>query len=199
MLVIKENIIENCSYFNFNTLMPRPKEIAYAFSPREVASITGISLHMLNYLCRMGYLHPHYVVPGVRGKVRYYSYRDLVVARIIQHLREAGVELARLKVAVQTLARDDTWLPKKMQEPNPLRWLVTDGKEVFVENDDGFIDELRPNGQRAFGFIISLANMQNEVKERIPPEKRSGYSMQNKPWSEPSAIGSKRRAQGSRD
>lgn len=143
---------------------------------------------MLNYLDRMGYLQAAYAEPNerVRGKVRYYSYRDLVVARTIQHLRDTGVELARVKTAIQTLARDETWLPGKARKgANPLRWLVADGKKVWLEHDDGFIDELRPNGQRAFGFIISLENIQNEVRERIPKGKRDGYSMQNKSNGEP--------------
>jgi hypothetical protein len=140
---------------------------------------------MLNYLSRLAYLQPHYVVPGVRGKVRYYSYRDLVVARTVRRLCETGVELARLKVAVQTLALDETWLPRRVRAgTNPLRWLVTDGKDVFLENDDGFIDQLRPNGQRSFGFVISLTNMRKEVKDRIPRGKRSGYSMRNRPLPE---------------
>jgi DNA-binding transcriptional MerR regulator len=166
--------------------MPIPRQIAIAFSPREVNRITGISLPMLDYLCRMEYLRPHYVKPGVRGKVRYYSYRDLVVARTIQRLREAGVELARLKEAIQQLARDETWLPEGARDgTTSSRWLVTDGKTVLLQNDDGFLDELRPNGQRAFAFVISLTNMQNEVKELIPQDKRAGYSIQNRPMDEP--------------
>jgi DNA-binding transcriptional MerR regulator len=164
--------------------MPKPKRIPYAFTSKEASTITGMSVHMLNYLCRTGYLHPAYVpagVPAVRGKVRYYSYRDLVVARTIQRLRETGVELARLKDAMQILAQDDTWLPRKVKNgTNPLRWLVTDGKEVFLKNDDGFLDQLRPKGQRSFGFIISLANITSEVKTLIPRGKRRQFSMRNR-------------------
>jgi DNA-binding transcriptional MerR regulator len=162
--------------------MPIPKPKRNAFSPTEVRRITGISLPMLDYLSRMDYLQPYYVEPGVRGKVRYYSYRDLVVARTIQRLRETGVELARLKEAIQQLARDETWFPEN--PPNGatvLRWLVTDGKRVMLENDDGFLDELRPNGQRAFAFIINLQNMQGEIKSRIPRGKRRLFSMENNP------------------
>jgi len=70
--------------------MPSPRKLLNAFPPREVSQITGLSLPMLDYLSRMGYLRPSYGSgPGVRGKVRYYSYRDLVIARIVQRLREA--------------------------------------------------------------------------------------------------------------
>jgi DNA-binding transcriptional MerR regulator len=173
--------------------VPRPKEIPYAFTPKEASRITGISVHMLNYLYRMGYLQPAYLLagaPAVRGKVRYYLYRDLVVGRTIQRLRETGVELARLKDAMKTLAQDDTWLPKKVTDgANPLRWLVTDGKEVFLENDDGFVDQLRPNGQRSFGFVISLVNIKNEAKTLIPRGKRGQFSMRNKALPDKPTVG----------
>src|SRR5258707_114992 len=67
--LIKNNIIEVCSHFNFNTgssmarrgpAMPIPQQVSYVFTPKEVVGITGISLHMLNYLSRMGYLQPAY-------------------------------------------------------------------------------------------------------------------------------------------
>jgi DNA-binding transcriptional MerR regulator len=137
---------------------------------------------MLDYLSRTGYLQPYYVEPGVRGKVRYYSYRDLVVARTIQRLCKAGVELARLKVAIQKLTHDETWLPKEAGDgATSFRWLVTDGKRVLLKDDDGFLTELGPSGQRAFAFVVSLDRIQNEVIKRIPPGKRDRYSMENEP------------------
>lgn len=56
---------------------------------------------------------------------------------------------------------------------------MTDGREVLLKHDDGFLDELKPNGQRAFAFIVSLGNVQEEVKQRIPMGKLKSYSMEN--------------------
>jgi DNA-binding transcriptional MerR regulator len=164
--------------------MPVPKQVLNAFPAREVNQITGLSLPMLDYLSRMRYLKPTYGDgAGVRGRVRYYSYRDLVVARVVQRLREAGVELSRLKAAIQQLSRDETWSPLRDSDglASPLQWLVTDGKHVLMRNPDGFLDELKPDGQRSFAFVVSLDNAQDEVRERIPAEKREHYSMRNEP------------------
>lgn len=67
--------------------MPKPRKLLNGFTAGEVAAISGLSLHMVNYLAREAYLSPAYAGEAARGKVRYYSYRDLVVARIVQHLR----------------------------------------------------------------------------------------------------------------
>jgi len=160
--------------------MPLPKRVLNAFTARELYKITGLSMPMIDYLLRMDYLKPTYG-HGERGRVRYYSYRDLVVARVVQRLRETGVELSKLKRAIQNLSADAAWFPAGVDDGAsiPLHWLVTDGKEVLLRHDDGFLDELKPNGQRAFAFIVSLGNMQEEVKQRIPPGKLKNYSMQN--------------------
>ena len=86
--------------------MPKPREVLNAFTAYEVWKITGLSIHMIDYLARDNYLNPTYAKGRVRGKVRYYSYRDLVVARIIQKLRESGIELRRLKKSIQLLIKD---------------------------------------------------------------------------------------------
>jgi DNA-binding transcriptional MerR regulator len=169
--------------------MPIAKAVLNAFSAREVNMITGLSLPMIDYLSRIQYLEPSYDPRSrIRGKVRYYSYRDLVVARAVQRFREAGLQLNRLKSAVEQLRREETWFPQDDEgSAKRLRWLVTDGRNVFLRNEDGFLDELRPNGQRAFAFVISLENVQREVMELIPEDKLEYFSMRNEPPISPKA------------
>src|ERR1700730_10416668 len=115
--------------------MPKPKKLLNAFTPKEVYKITGLSVHMSGYLAREGYLRPSYPQGGIRGKIRYYSYRDLVVARIVQRLREAGIELKRLKRGIQLLSSDDTWLSRGKERAISL--LATDGRRLFHPNENG--------------------------------------------------------------
>jgi DNA-binding transcriptional MerR regulator len=174
--------------------MPLPKVVLNAFPPREVNQITGLSLPMLDYLSRMDFLRPSYSVgPGVRGRVRYYSYRDLVVARIVQRLREAGVELSRLKSAIRELSRDETWAPATDKD-NPaktLNWLVSDGKNVFFRHPDGFLEDLNSSGQRSFAFVVNLDNAAQEVKRMVPLDKQRYYSLVNEPLVERKEASSK--------
>src|SRR5215472_17194819 len=86
--------------------MPQPRTVLNGFTAREVERITGLSVPMVDYLSREGYLRPTYGLERVRGRVRFYSYRDLMVARIVQRLRERGIELRRLKQSIQRLSED---------------------------------------------------------------------------------------------
>lgn len=161
--------------------MPRAKRVLNAFTAKEVTAITGLSMPMINYLRRMDFLVPAYAQePGRRGKVRYYSYRDLVVARLIQRLRLAGVQLATIKQAVTALRNDDLWEHSGDDVPTALRWLHTDGKNVFIERHDGFLEYVRADRQSAFAFLVNLGGLAAEVRECIPAgAKRDNFSMKN--------------------
>lgn len=60
-----------------------------------------------------------------------------------------------------------------------MQWLVSDGKRVLLKNNDGFLDELRPGGQRAFAFVVSLDGIQRELKTRMSAKKRRHFTMEN--------------------
>lgn len=159
--------------------MPRPRRVLNAFTAQEVRRYTGLSIHMINYLARAGYVEPFYG-SGTRGKVRFYSYRDLTIADIVQRLRQTGVELARLKKALDTLREDHAWVQTKSGRTRPINWLVTDGRNVLLKHEDGFLDELRPGGQRSFAFVVTLRTVQSEVRSRIEPRKRKLFDIQNR-------------------
>jgi DNA-binding transcriptional MerR regulator len=159
--------------------MPRERKVLNAFPAHEVTEITGLSGPMIDYLAREGFLEPTYGNPDrTRGKVRYYSYRDLVVARLIQRLRETGVELRRLKEGVQKLVSHPDWVQLPPDADAQVRWLISDGREVFIRNQDGFLDEVR-KGQRAFAFIANLDQVIGEVKRKVPRNKRKRWSIDN--------------------
>src|ERR1700727_538516 len=102
--------------------MNKAQPVLNGFSADDIHRITGLSIHTINYLAREGYLRPAYTIGNRRGRVRYYSYRDLVVARIIQKLTATGLELKRLKRAIKLLNADGTW-------DENFHLLATDGKQ----------------------------------------------------------------------
>ena len=162
--------------------MPRARTLVNAFTPKDVQNITGITSHMLNYLCRHGYLRPAYATgKRARGKVRYFSYRDLVITSVVQNLRNTGVRLGRLKDAIQYLRHDYAWFRTQNRRLKPIQWLVSDGKKVLLQHEDGFLDELRPGGQRAFAFVVSLGGVQSTVRALIEPKRRRHFSIENRP------------------
>ncbi len=163
--------------------MPAARPVLNAFTATELSQISRLSIHMVNYLRRMGFLAPSYDPgPGRRGRVRYYSYRDVVAARLVQTLREAGVELGVLKEAIAKLSADAVWEDAGSMPDQTLRLLHTDGVEVFVSDGDGYLDLMRKDRQRAFGFLVNLGSLAADVFESIEdPAKRANFSMQNRP------------------
>ena len=150
------------------------------FTAAQVTAITGLSLPMVDYLARTGFLRPAYAKEARRGRVRYYSYRDLVVARLVQRLRETGIELYRLKYAIRRLAQATDWTTE-VDPAIRLRWLVSDGHEVALKNEDGFLDTFRKDGQRVFAFLVNLDDLTEEVRQRIPEAQSASFSLRNRP------------------
>ncbi len=114
----------------------------------------------------------------MRGNVRYYSYRDLVVARIVRKLLSSGVELQRLKSAIQQLSEDQTWLPKDGRQ---FDLLATDGKRIYYHDRKGSLVELAPSRQRSFAFVVDVEHAQNEVKQRLSKRKLERFTIRNEP------------------
>lgn len=160
--------------------MPKPKNILNAFTAQELHEITGLSVHMINYLRRHQILQPAYGQSvKARGAVRYYSYRDAVAAKLIQTLRESGVALHKLKLAINELSSNDgPWATQDGRDR--IKWVVSDGVDVFFEDHSGVIRTLTSDRQAAFKFVININNLENEILNYIPEEKRANYSLENK-------------------
>ena len=105
--------------------------------------------------------------------MRFYSYRDLVVARLIQRLRESGVRLGHLKDAVARMGCDEFW-PDGVTPVDGLKWVVSDGRSVLLRDEDGFLDEIAGSGQRSFAFVVNVERLRDEVAleaQRIKPTR----------------------------
>jgi DNA-binding transcriptional MerR regulator len=154
----------------------RAKKVLNGFSAAEIVSISKLSLHTVNYLAREGYLRPTYAKGTVRGRVRYYSYRDLVVARIIQKLTATGLELKRLKRAIKLLSHDATW-----ENTGQLHLLATDGSHVFYHLKNGSLLELKPNLQQSFAFVLDVTRTSAETKRLVDDKRRRRFALENHP------------------
>lgn len=155
--------------------MPRARNFINAFNGSELAKLSGLDKSMVNYLAGKGFLEAAYR-PGKdrRGSTRYYSYRDLVIARVIGRLAAAGVELKRLKAALVDLQRADLWRDLDPQRVLPL--LVVSGDKVLLQERDGAIRDLTGGGQLVFAFVLDLGETVRELKGAMDPERRTNFS-----------------------
>jgi DNA-binding transcriptional MerR regulator len=169
--------IEVCSNFDFNCWMPLPRSTLNGFTASEVESVSGLSRPMIDYLNRYGFLRAAYAPrENARGRVRYYSYRDLVVARLIQHLREGGVQLGRLKATAERMSDDGFWAAD--DEPAAgSEWIVSDGRNVDLQDATTLLERIGGDGRSSFAFVVNVGRLRDEVRDRIASEKRQYFSM----------------------
>ena len=188
-------VIENFNIivlFNKVPHMRFARTVKNAFTIGEVSNITGLKPAMLNFLIRQQYLNPTYREDHdlplrkkrqPRGNTRYCSYRDLMIAKTIQRLLEAGVQLVRVKEALQSLRADEHWLTTKgITADRAVSWLVTDGKQVYLRDDKGFVQLVGKGHQRVFSFIIEMTSVRSEIQAGIQvwcPEKIAYFRFAN--------------------
>ncbi len=163
--------------------MPIFRPAINAFTPKMASAIVGMSVHMLNYLAREGYLLPTYPQSRrrkpARGRPRYYSYRDLVIAKIVQRLLDGGLELSRLKEGIRKLGRHPAWQASNQQKT--LRSLATDGHNLYLMDDQGRLTDITRQGQLAFLFVLDVASVQDEVRRKMDKEQLGSFSLVNRP------------------
>lgn len=134
------------------------------FSSVDAVRLTGISQPMLNYLCRVGVVVP--TLSRRRGKrghgaQRRYTFTDLISFKVVKRLTATGVSPVKVQKAIRELHR----LGVSVHELPASRVVMFD-ESVYLW--DGAGDPLRvADGQRAFGFILDLEGIRDELVRDI--------------------------------
>src|SRR5262245_36589971 len=110
----------------------------------------GITYRQLDYWARTGL-----VVPSVRdasgsGTQRLYSFRDIVVLKVVKRLLDAGVSLQNIRKAIETLRR---WHDADLAGIT----LISDGTTVYECRSAEEVVDLLQGGQGVFGIAVSGA------------------------------------------
>lgn len=147
-------------------LGPMPRDVGYR-GP-TACSAAGISYRQLDYWARTGLVEPTVRTAGGSGTQRLYSFRDILLLKVIKRLLDAGVSLQQIRTAVHHLRQRGT---DDLTEVT----LMSDGASVYeCRSADEVIDLLR-GGQGVFGIAIggvwrevegSLADLPSERAAR---------------------------------
>jgi DNA-binding transcriptional MerR regulator len=110
----------------------------------------GISYRQLDYWARTTL-----VVPSIRdasgsGTQRLYSFRDLVVLKVVKRLLDAGVSLQNIRRAIETLR-------SRGVEDLAGITLISDGTTVYECRSPEEVVDLLQGGQGVFGIAIGGA------------------------------------------
>jgi DNA-binding transcriptional MerR regulator len=139
------------------------------FTVKQTAKIAGLSVSMVNYLCRVGIAVPSQPRNAGRGRRRRYTFGEIVFLRAVARLLEAGVSVKRLKESFGDL---NAKLRKIGPVPAVMGHLVTDGKRIYHQETSIKIEDLT-SGQKCFAFLIELGPIQKEVAKEIQLLKSS--------------------------
>lgn len=151
-------------------LRPNPHDAAEWFPASQAARCSGLSLAMVNYLCRTGIVEPSCSCSRGHGKSRHYSFGDVVALRLVARLSKHGVQVLRLKNALHGLRR---FHPEITLTSLPASHIVTNGKDLYLYRE-GEPVERAFDGQYAFAFVVELAQLQKEVASVLVTAANNG-------------------------
>ncbi|MHB8245814.1 MAG: MerR family transcriptional regulator [Acidimicrobiales bacterium] len=125
----------------------------------QVCKIVGITYRQLDHWDRTGLISPSLAAARGSGTQRLYSYRDVVVLRIIKQLLDSGVTLQRARKAIE-------FFRGSIGGDIAAASLVLGASDsVLAHNGDELLDLLR-GGQGVFN-VIPLSGLMTDVESRI--------------------------------
>ena len=150
-----------------------PTEPIEWYSATQAARIAGLSLDMVNYLCRHEYVEPSYVAKRGEaargyGVARKYTYSDVLLLRVMAKLLKRGISVKELGKSLATLKRRG----KRTSDLVAKKYLLTDGVKIYGQDDATL--EMLDSGQLAFAFILELGSVRQEVDAKIGGKRRAG-------------------------
>ena len=130
-----------------------PAEIGYR-GPTACAA-AGITYRQLDYWARTGLVEPSVRAAHGSGSQRLYSFRDILVLKVVKRLLDTGISLQQIRAAVQHL-RDHG------SEDLAQVTLMSDGVSVYECTSADEVVDLLQGGQGVFG--IALGRVWREVE-----------------------------------
>ena len=118
-------------------------------------SAAGITYRQLDYWARTGLVEPSVRAAHGSGTQRLYSFRDILVLKVVKRLLDTGISLQQIRAAVQHLRdRGSADLAQVT--------LMSDGVSVYECTSTDEVVDLLQGGQGVFG--IALGRVWREVE-----------------------------------
>jgi len=127
----------------------------FGYRGPAACGLAGITYRQLDYWARTGLVEPTVRSAEGSGSQRLYSFRDLLMLKVVKRLLDAGISLQQIRLALDHLrARGMTDLTRIT--------LISDGTSVFEVTDDSEIIDLVRGGQAI--FAIALGSVWHDIE-----------------------------------
>ena len=133
-------------------------------------SAAGITYRQLDYWARTGLVEPSVRTAAGSGSQRLYSFRDILVLKVIKRLLDTGVSLQNIRTAVEHLRESGV-------DDLAQVTLMSDGASVYECRSQDEVIDLVQGGQGVFGIAVgrvwrevegSLAELPREHVDGTP-------------------------------
>ncbi len=127
----------------------------------------GITYRQLDYWARTGLVEPSLRSATGSGTQRLYSFRDVLVLKVVKRLLETGVTLQQIRVAVSTLR-------ERGVDDLAQITLMSDGATVYECTSNDEVIDLLQGGQGVFGIAVGRVWREVEGDLAHLPTERLG-------------------------
>ena len=113
----------------------------------SACQVAGITYRQLDYWARTNLVNPSIRTARGSGSQRLYSFKDVLVLKIVKRLLDTGISLQNIRLAVESL-RD-----RGVNDLAELT-LVSDGTTVYECRSNDEVIDLLAGGQGVFGIAV---------------------------------------------
>ena len=136
------------------------------FAAEKAARHAGLTVDMVNYLCRYGIIKPSACSKRGRGCIRKYTFSDILLLRVVAKLLKNGVSVLRLRKSLIALQKRG----KNTHDILSKKYVATDGYNIYFRDND--VLEILESGQMSFAFVLELSAVRKELSEKIKREQK---------------------------
>lgn len=143
---------------------PVPEDIG--FRGPVACNAAGITYRQLDYWARTGLVVPEVRTAGGSGTQRLYSFRDILLLKVVKRLLDAGISLQQIRAAIDHLRA------RGVQDLSAVT-LMSDGVSVYEAISDEEVIDLVRGGQGI--FAIALGRVWHDLEGSLAqlPSERS--------------------------
>lgn len=133
-----------------------------------VCRAVGITYRQLDYWDRTGLIEPSIRSAKGSGSQRLYSFRDILVIKVVRRLLDTGVSLPQIRTAISQLQDYGV-------EDLTAVTLMSDGASVYLCTSNDEVIDLIQGGQGVFGIAVGKVwrEVESDLAE-LPTERAEG-------------------------
>ena len=125
----------------------------------EVCKITGITYRQLDHWTTSSLIKASIRNLKGSGFHRIYSFQVIIQIKLVNKLREAGVSLQKIRIALQNI---ESVLGQNINLSDVS--IFSDGKSIYVITDNDQMIDLLKKGQAVFGISLGPVHVEAEAE-----------------------------------